>query len=187
LPNVQEEIAGIGQQVKQENTLLEENFSQINLQQQINDNPFSIVHIATHGKFSSDPEQTYILDWNKRIGIEDLENLLQVHQAQNLQPIELLILSACETASGDRRAALGLAGISIRSGAESTLATLWQVNDKSTAQLMIEFYRNLQNPKYSKAEALRQAQLKFLREGVTETDFNRAYYWAPFVMVGNWL
>jgi CHAT domain-containing protein len=52
---------------------------------------------------------------------------------------------------------------------------------------MIEFYRNLQNPKYSKAEALRQAQLKFLREGGTETDFNRAYYWAPFVMVGNWL
>jgi CHAT domain-containing protein len=187
LPNVQEEIAGIGQQVKQENSLLEENFSQINLQQQINDNPFSIVHIASHGKFSSNPEQTYILDWNKRIGIEDLENLLQVHQAQNLQPIELLILSACETASGDRRAALGLAGISIRSGAESTLATLWQVNDKSTAQLMIEFYRNLQNPKYSKAEALRQAQLKFLREGGTETDFNRAYYWAPFVMVGNWL
>jgi CHAT domain-containing protein len=75
-------------------------------------------------------------------------------------PIELLVLSACQTATGDKKATLGLAGFAVRSGARSTLATLWQVNDESTAELMVGFYRQLiQNPGISKAKALQIAQI----------------------------
>jgi CHAT domain-containing protein len=188
LPYVREELNGISHQVSSAKELLEQEFIESNVQKQINANPFSIVHIATHGSFSSDPEQTYILDWSQRIRVEDLERLLRLSQRRERQPINLLILSACETATGDRRAALGLAGVAIRAGARSTIATLWQVNDASTAELMIQFYRNLQNPQLTKAEALRQAQLWLLnKENYRDRDYNRAYYWAPFIIVGNWL
>ena len=148
--------------------------------------PFNVVHIATHGTFSSNPEQTYLLDWKKRIRVKDLDNLLRVREEQIATPIELLVLSACETAAGDKRAALGLAGIAIRAGTRSTLATLWQVNDASTAEFMVQFYQQLKNPQITKAEALRQAQLAFLNKYVG-TDYNRPYHWASFILVGNWL
>ncbi len=102
-----------------------------------------------------------------------------------LKPIELLVLSACQTASGDKRATLGLAGLALRSGASSTLASLWSVNDESTANLMSEFYRQLTEPNQfiSKAEALRQAQLSMLKNPL----YDHPYFWASFVLVGNWL
>jgi CHAT domain-containing protein len=188
LPNVERELEGISREVNSETKLSEQEFIQANIQQKINSIPFSIVHLATHGKFSSNPEQTYILDWNQRLQVQDLQTLLRLKQQQDLQPIELLILSACQTATGDRRAALGLAGVAIRAGARSTLASLWQVNDQSTAELMIQFYRNLQNSKFNKAEALQRAQLTLLEQkNNSDTDYNRVYYWAPFVIVGNWL
>ncbi|NJL09840.1 MAG: CHAT domain-containing protein [Calothrix sp. SM1_7_51] len=90
-------------------------------------------------------------------------------------------MSACQTAAGDNRAALGLAGVAIQSGARSTLATLWSVSDESTRELMSIFYDNLVNKNMSKAEALRQAQLTI----VNSSKFH-PYYWAPFIMVGNW-
>lgn len=184
LDNVALEISGIEQEVQQTQPLENQNFLQENIQQQINRVPFNIVHLATHGKFSSNPEETYLLDWNRRISVKDLDTLLR--SQTNKKPIELLILSACETATGDKRAALGLAGVAIRAGARSTLATLWQINDASTAQFMLEFYQQLQNPNLTKAEALRNVQLSFLHQGA-ETDYNRPYHWAAFILVGNWL
>jgi CHAT domain-containing protein len=96
--------------------------------------------------------------------------------------IELLVLSACETANGDKRAALGLAGVAVRSGARSTLGSLWQVDDESTAILMGEFYRQLVLPNVTKAEALRRAQLSILQK-----HQEHPFFWAPYVLVGNWL
>ncbi|NEO95535.1 MAG: CHAT domain-containing protein, partial [Moorea sp. SIO3G5] len=90
-------------------------------------------------------------------------------------------------ATGDKRAALGLAGIAIRAGARSTLATLWQVNDASTAEFMNQFYQQLNNPQLTKAEALRNAQLAFLKKKYPNTDYHRPHIWAPFILVGNWL
>lgn len=101
---------------------------------------------------------------------------------QNRRPIEILILSACQTAAGDKRAALGLAGVAVRSGARSTIATLWSVQDNSTAELITHFYAALKQPGITRAEALRQAQLSLLRS----LDYQHPYYWAPFVLVGNW-
>jgi CHAT domain-containing protein len=97
--------------------------------------------------------------------------------------LELLTLSACQTATGDDQAPLGLAGVALRSGARSTVATLWRVFDESTADLMTDFYRALRQSQVSKAEALRQSQAALLKS----ERFNHPYYWAPFVLVGNWL
>ncbi|MBD0345964.1 MAG: CHAT domain-containing protein, partial [Coleofasciculus sp. Co-bin14] len=97
--------------------------------------------------------------------------------------IELLVLSACQTAAGDNRATLGLAGVAVRSGARSTLATLWPVDDQSTSSFMVEFYQTLAQSQMTKAEVLRRSQLALLKQ----PRFKHPYYWAPFVLVGNWL
>ncbi len=145
-----------------------------------------MVHIATHGQFSSEPDQTYILAWKKLLKLKDLENLIRRSVPNQSSPIELLILSACETAKGDKRATLGLAGMAVRAGARSTLATLWPVRDESTAKLMQEFYRQLKNnPQITKAEALQQAQLALWKNETLE--WYLPYFWASYVLVGNWL
>lgn len=168
--------------------LINQAFTSINIEQQVSAISFPVVHLATHGKFSSKLEDTYILAWNDKIKIKQLREILQTREQvvgrsnRVPPPIELLVLSACETATGDKRAALGLAGVAVRSGARSTLASLWQVDDKSTSVLMSEFYRQLtQNANLSKAEALRRAQEFLLK------DKGHPFYWAPYVLVGNWL
>ena len=108
---------------------------------------------------------------------------MQKRETNRNNPIELLVLSACQTAEGDRRAALGLAGVAVRSGARSTLASLWAVDDKSTSAFMVEFYKQLAKSHISKADALRQAQISLIKE----YGFKHPFYWAPFVLVGNWL
>ena len=186
LDNVAVELAGIAENIKNTKRLEGQDFLQANIQEQINDDSYNIVHIATHGKFSSNSQETYILDWSEEIGLADLDRLLQAENFERAKVIDLLVLSACETATGDRQAALGLAGVAVRSGASSTLASLWQVNDASTAQFMIEFYRQLNNSPLSKAEALRNTQLKFLAKSDIESDYNRPYHWASFTLIGDW-
>jgi len=99
--------------------------------------------------------------------------------------LELLVLSACETAAGDNRSALGLAGVAVRSGARSTVATLWRVDDQATATLISEFYNQLVKANQtgiSKAEALRRAQLTILKK----PEYQSPYYWGAYVLLGNW-
>lgn len=182
LPAVQFELTEIASKLPSKK-LLDHDFTEANLQKQIAETSFPIIHLATHGQFSSDPEKTFILTWDEKVKVEEFENLLRLREQDSPYPIELLVLSACQTASGDKRAALGLAGMAIRSGARSTLATLWSVNDQSTALLMAEFYRKLTTSDVGKAEALRQAQLSLLKKH----GFQHPFYWAPFVLVGNWL
>ncbi|MBD3563410.1 CHAT domain-containing protein, partial [Planktothrix sp. FACHB-1355] len=181
LPAVASEVEQISSAVPAD-TLINQQFITQELQAQINKIPFPVVHLATHGQFSSKASETFILTWDERINVKQLDLLLRSRSQEKKAPIELLVLSACETAAGDDRAALGLAGIAIRSGARSTLATLWQVNDESTSIVMAEFYRQLTKPGISKAEALRNAQLKLLRN----PQYQNPYFWAPFVLVGNW-
>ncbi len=165
--------------------LRDDNFTQKRLQEKIQTARYPIVHIATHGQFSSNLEDTFLLTWDGNINIDELKQLLQNTDSEHQQAIELLILSACDTARGDKRAALGLAGMAVRAGARTTLATLWAVYDESTALTMNYFYQNItqsQN-KLNKAQALRQAQLNL----INSSQFKHPYYWSPFVMVGNWL
>ncbi|HAN74922.1 MAG TPA: hypothetical protein DCQ63_12080 [Planktothrix sp. UBA8402] len=181
LPAVASEIQQIQENIPTK-VLFNQQFTLNAVQQQIQKTAFPIVHLATHGQFSSKAEDTFLLTWDSRINVKDLDDLLRSRQPGEQNPVELLVLSACETATGDQRAALGLAGVAVRSGARSTLATLWQVNDTSTASLMAEFYQELIQPQISKAQALRQAQLKLLQQA----KYQDPYYWAPFVLVGNW-
>ena len=182
LPNVQTEVAEIATLVPSE-ILLDRDFTRDRLKAQVTDRPYPIVHLATHGQFSSRAEDTFLLTWDDRINVNDLDGLLQDRDFANDTPIELLILSACQTATGDNQAALGLAGVAVRSGARSTLATLWSIQDDSTAELMTHFYQALKTPKISKSEALRQAQLSLLRN----PKYRHPFYWSAFVLVGNWL
>jgi CHAT domain-containing protein len=162
--------------------LLDENFKSTNLQKTINTQPFKVVHLATHGQFSSKAKDTFILANDKRINVRELDTLLKSREQKRTEPIELLVLSACETATGDNRAALGLAGVALRAGARSTLASLWPIGDNSTALFIQEFYSQLLKGKTT-AEALRFAQLKLIES----SEYNRPMYWAPYILVGNWL
>jgi CHAT domain-containing protein len=182
LPGVMRESNQIASKLKAQ-IFLDKTFTKQNLQQSIQATNFPLVHLATHGQFSSKLSDTFLLTWDDRITIEGLRNLLKSRAESSTAPIELLVLSACETAEGDQRATLGLAGLAVRSGARSTLATLWSVNDNSTADLMTEFYRMLTQQQLSKAESLRQAQLKLLQN----PQYSHPFYWAPFILVGNWL
>lgn len=182
LPAVDVELTQIAETIPNHEKRQNEQFTRENLQTLINQVPFPVVHLATHGQFGSNAEETFILTYNDRIDVRTLDQILRKPDENN--PIELLVLSACETVKGDDRAALGLAGIAVRAGARSTLATLWTVEDQSTANLMVDFYRELANPqqKLNKAQALRTAQLNLLNNDRTRHPF----YWAPFVLVGNW-
>jgi CHAT domain-containing protein len=182
LPAVALEVNQIESQIPAQ-VLLDQTFTSITLQSQLNAAPFPVIHLATHGQFSSKAEDTFILTWDDRINVKELDTLLRSREQGDLNPIELLVLSACQTATGDRRAALGLAGLAVRSGARSTLATLWSVNDRSTASLMVEFYRELGQPGVTKAQAVRNAQLTLLKQ----PQYEHPYYWAPFILLGNWL
>ena len=182
LPGVAQESDQIASELTA-NVLLNQRFTYRNLRQQTQEADFPLVHLATHGQFSSKFEDTFLLTWDDRLTIEELRELLRSRAESSTTPIELLVLSACQTAEGDQRATLGLAGLAVRSGARSTLATLWSVNYESTAKLMAQFYQSLTQPGISKSQALRQAQLALLKN----PQYAHPYYWAPLILVGNWL
>ncbi|MEL6578119.1 MAG: CHAT domain-containing protein [Cyanobacteria bacterium J06621_12] len=163
--------------------LVNKEFTSKALKKEIQYSDYPIVHIATHGQFSSSIEDTFLLAWDDRININELDSILQTRNPGQENAIELLVLSACETATGDSRAALGLAGMAVRAGAKSTLATLWSVNDRATSELMRDFYQELSEKHLPKAEAVRQAQLSLLHN----RWYRHPFYWAPYVLLGNWL
>jgi CHAT domain-containing protein len=181
LAGVKQELNSIGNLIPSQ-TLLDAEFSQSKVTNKLESDSSTIVHLATHGEFSSDPEQTFILTWDDRLNLNNLDRLLQNRNVRADRVIDLLVLSACETASGDRRATLGLAGVAIQARTRSTIASLWKVNDKATQILMADFYQNLVTKKLSKAESLKLAQQSLLRN----PQYRSPYYWAAFVLVGNW-
>lgn len=165
--------------------LLNSQFTETNLAKQLDSRSTSILHLANHGQFSSNPDRTFLLLWQKLLTIQDFSRLLKNRKQAMTNPINLLVLSACETATGDRRATLGLAGIAIGTVAVSTLATLWQVNDDSTTALMKHFYQKLYEAgDINKAEALRQAQLALWNN--SEKDWQVPAFWSAYILVGNW-
>jgi len=182
LPHVLEEVNTI-QEYFPSTVLLDEDFSVDNFEAQVGTVSSPIVHLATHGQFGSDLENTFVITWEDSLDANRFSNILLTSELSRENPIELLVLSACETARGDNLAVLGLAGIAMRSGARSTLASLWKVSDAATARLMGEFYRFLGDPQLTKAEAIRQAQLSLLQT----PEYQHPYYWSAMVMVGNWL
>ncbi len=188
LPSVKAEVSQV-QASTHSQVLLDEAFTQSNLTNAINNNAYPLVHLATHGQFSSDPNDTFLLAWDRPIPINALNRLLRQGEQNRQGAIELLILSACETAAGDKRAALGLAGVAVQAGARSTLASLWSLDDETGALFSDYFYQALQTADISKAEAVRNAQLRLLlaNSDTTDTAYQHPRYWAPYVLLGNWL
>ena len=180
LPGVKQEIEQI-EPLFASNVLLDNSFTELNFIESTSQTPFRVVHLATHGQFSSEAEDTFVLTWDNRINIDELSRLLRA-DSQQLRPIELLVLSACETATGDTDATLGLAGIAVRAGARSTVASLWAVDDSATVSLMTNFYQKLATGNITKAEALRQAQISVLQDDA----FSHPFFWSAFILVGNW-
>ena len=179
LPAVEDEVNDISKLVSTE-TLFNEQFTSERLAKDVKDSSASIVHLATHGQFSSRLEDTFLSTWEGRLSVKELSEILQTRGRSNA--IELLVLSACDTASGDDRAVLGLAGLAVQSGARSTVATLWPVKDKAAAKMMRVFYENIGEDGISKAEALRQAQLAL----ISDKTYSDPFFWSAYTLVGNW-
>ncbi|MEM9807932.1 MAG: CHAT domain-containing protein, partial [Cyanobacteria bacterium P01_D01_bin.56] len=168
-------------------------------------NPYGIIHLATHGEFNvGDLSKSYLYFHNERIRLDQLRTL-----GLNRPSVELLTLSACQTALGNRSAELGFAGFAVLAGAKTSVASLWNISDEASAGLMIDFYQQLQeNPQTIKAEALRAAQLAMLQGKIRvngdqllisaesrqlpielairgQQDFTHPYYWAAFSLIGS--
>lgn len=196
LPAVKEEAADVARLLPGSEILLNEALTKEQVTQTVQANAYSVFHIATHGQFGTDPQNTFLVmgrqddDDEDRDGITEENQLLRLGELDALIRagvpraglLELISLSACQTASGDERSSLGLAGITIRAGAKSALASLWSVEDEATADLMIDFYENW-TAGTSKAQALRAAQLDLLR---SDQNKDHPYYWSAFVLAGDW-
>ena len=143
-----------------------------------------IIHFACHGEFNDkQPMQSGLLLSKDA----DNDGYLQVHEIFGLElgNANLVVLSACETAVSKIYGGDDLVGLSrgfIYAGTPSLLATLWEVDDQSTAILMKKFYENWQKKGMTKPEALRQAQTALK----SMSQYRHPYYWAPFIMIGDW-
>jgi CHAT domain-containing protein len=181
LANVNSELLALQKQMGG-TLLLNSAFTREALRQALATGEYSVVHLATHGQFGSNAADTYLLTWDKNIGVTDIDALLQPGRRRGGDNLELLVLSACQTAAGDPAANLGLAAMAVRSGASSTLASLWPVSDGATANFMAAFYEAWQGGRISKVDALRQAQQQL----IASPNYQHPFYWAAFTLLGNW-
>ena len=181
LPNVATELASI-ESTYPSTVLQDSSFKTATVERNVSAGAYSIIHFATHGHFDREPGNSFLLTFDGKITMDGLQNTLGQRRYRE-DPVELLVLSACQTAAGDDRAALGLAGVGLKAGARSVVASLWSIGDESTALLVSEFHARLKDKSKTKAEALRRAQLLLL----DQPRFHHPYYWASFVLIGNWL
>jgi CHAT domain-containing protein len=181
LPNVGGELDTVSR-LQGGRVLRDETFRLAAIEKELTSVPYGIVHIASHGEFSGDPSKSFVLAYDDKLTLDRLERALKSSEYRD-EPLELLMLSACRTAAGDDRAALGLAGVAIKAGARSAVASLWFISDQASSQLVSAFYERLRDPSLSKAKAMQQAQLAMLNDA----RFRHPGYWAPFLVIGNWL
>ena len=181
LPGVKDEVLALGKILPGVN-MLDADFTVRNFQRAAESGDYRIVHIASHGVFSGNADTSYIMAYDNLLTMNDLQSLLKSERFRK-NPIELLTLSACETAEGDERSPLGISGAAIKARAKSVLGTLWPVEDNAARTVMEKFYQTLVTTRPSKARALQQAQLDL----ISTPEFSHPFYWAPFVLIGNWL
>jgi len=182
LPFVSTELQALHTLLGSEN-LINKEFLAANLEKKLKDEQFTIVHVASHGEFGNEADKTFLVAFDDKISLDRLNQMVGVFRFRD-DPLELLTLSACDTAAGDDRAALGLAGMAIKAGARSALATLWNINDEASVDLVVDFYRELkEHPSISRVSALQRAQLKLLND----PRYDHPGYWSPFLLINNWL
>ncbi len=203
LPAVSLEVDTITSSLWPGKAFLNQDFTLDNIKLQRQNTPYKIIHMATHAEFlSGEVKNSYIQLWDEKLRLNQIGQL-----RLNDPTVELLVLSACRTAVGDRSSELGFAGLAVQSGVKTVLASLWYVSDVGTLALMTEFYRNLRSAPI-KAEALRQAQLAMLRKQVRveggqllgsgspltlppelagngNLNLSHPYFWSGFTAIGS--
>jgi CHAT domain-containing protein len=180
LPYVTDELATL-KTLYDAKLMLNQEFLLTNVEQALRTGDYGILHIASHGQFASEASESFILAFDTKLTMDLLEEYIGRLRYRE-DPLELLTLSACETAVGDDRAALGLAGIAIKAGARSAVATLWHVADKAAADLVSQFYEALHESGVSRAQALQRAQIALL----DHPDYRSPFFWSPFLLINNW-
>lgn len=176
LPSVPEEISTIAQTLESGRTFFDQDVTMNNLKAQ-RQQPFHIIHLATHAKFQPGKvNNSYIQLWDEKLQLDELTRFKWSDQPK----VNLLVLSACQTALGDKDAEMGFAGLAVKAGVKSAVASLWRANDGATFKLMTNFYQQL-SASSIKAEALRQAQLAMLRD----ENVSHPAYWAAFTVIGS--
>ncbi|MDM8524241.1 CHAT domain-containing protein [Desulfococcaceae bacterium HSG8] len=181
LPSVEAELRDIKKIMNGQVMIKNKDYTIDNLTQEFKNNPYSILHVATHGVFGGTPEQSFLLAYEDKLTMNHLENLIGLSRYRK-QKVELLTLSACQTALGNERAALGLAGVAVKAGVKGAIATLWFVDDEATSLAIREFYRQLQTG-ITKAKAMQNVQKKL----IAQRRYWHPLYWAPFLVIGNWM
>ncbi len=181
LPNVHAELDAI-RSLYGDNQLVNQDFLISSLKEKLQDEQLNIVHIASHGQFGNNVKDTFLLTFDDKLTMDVLGQFVGLFQFRD-DPLELLILSACETAAGDDRAALGLAGVAVKAGARSAIATLWYINDQASSILISEFYKQIQDRSISRSVALQRAKLKLIKD----QRYAHPCYWSPFLLINNWL
>ncbi len=181
LPGVEKEIERLSRQLPG-TVLFNEAFQREHFSMELQGHDYRVVHIASHGFFGGAPEQNFIMTYDKRLDMDALGALIRPKQLA-ARPVELITLSACQTAEGDDRSPLGISGVVLKSGARSALGSLWPVSDDAAQELLPGFYGHLEAERATKAEALRQAQMDLMKQD----RFRHPFYWSPFILVGNWL
>ncbi|MEE3718402.1 CHAT domain-containing protein [Tumidithrix elongata RA019] len=179
LPASLVEVSEIGKLIENSKALIENNFGRKATEGQLPN--YNILHLSTHAEFKSgDPDNSFIL-----FGNGDILRLREISELK-MPNIELIVLSACETAvvkSGSGVEILGFGYQIQKAGAKSAIASLWRVNDAGTQSLMQAFYGYVKQGDRSKASALRQAQIDLIRG----KQFSHPFYWSPFILIGNGL
>ena len=156
-------------------------FNRVQLSAALTRGRVDVVHLATHAAFNGRSDRSFIVANGEAIPIADLRDMIGKSRARGDQ-IDLLVLSACETAVGDDQASMGLAGAAVQAGAVSVIASLWEVNDTGTLELMRRFYGAYRGGQ-GKAAALRTAQLALIDQG---GDLAQPNVWAAFTLLGGW-
>lgn len=190
---VPSEVSAVASIFPDRTPLIDDNFIPESFQQKLEKTPYSIIHIASHAQFGIIPEDTFIVTGkNQKLTISQLETSLR-NLNNKSHSVELLTLSACETALGDDRATLGLAGVALQVGVKSAIASLWSVTDESTSEMVKTLYTNYRQAGMSIAEALQTAQIRMInaKKLPSSENINPLYdhpaYWAPMIVIGNWL
>jgi CHAT domain-containing protein len=161
-------------------SLMNDGFTVARFDREVGSGDYQLIHVASHGFFGDSAQQSFLLAYDDVIRLNDLQKLIADVDVAQAGGIELLTLSACDTAEGDDRAPLGFAGAAIKARARSVVGSLWAVDDRAEQQIMQVFYANL--ARHSKAEALTLAQRSMIRS----QQFSHPSYWAPIVLIGDW-
>ncbi|ETR68503.1 MAG: hypothetical protein OMM_04525 [Candidatus Magnetoglobus multicellularis str. Araruama] len=185
MPSVIKEIQAVQSSFQGDTSycvLLNEKFTVDNFRNAYENDTYHVLHMSTHAEFGESPEETFLVAYDKPITINILEDIVLSGRYRK-NNLNLLTLSACQTARGNEQSALGLGGVAVKAGAETAIATLWTVDDTATSLVMAELYSQLNRHQFSPLKALQKTQQIFSQH----ERYSHPKYWAAFILIGNWM